>query len=234
VPGQPLHIRQRGNNRMQVFTDPSDFNRCLSFLRDASQRERCPIHAYVLMNNHLHLLVTPSNTYAVARLMQSVELRYARYFNRRHGRTGTLFEGRYRSSVIRTERYFFACQRYIELNPVHAQIVSEPSSYIWSSFHCNAMGAIDTLVKPHPLYLALGRNDGARRTAYLGLFERDLDSDEIAEMRRSSVRAPDVPCSVVGDQLDARSVEMTTATPPPPHSSPSIPNFGWPTTHEHD
>jgi putative transposase len=188
LPGHTLHVIQRGNNRAPCFVDDEDREHFLATLRRASVRASCAIHAYVLMSNHSHLLVTAADASAPARMMQSLGRTYVRRFNWRHGRTGTLWEGRYRSGLIDSERYFFQCSRYIEMNPVRAVIVNEPGAYRWSSFKSNAQGEFDELVRRHPLYLALGRENGARRDAYRALFDAPLEWTMLDAIRRATNR----------------------------------------------
>ncbi|HEX7981548.1 MAG TPA: transposase [Gemmatimonadaceae bacterium] len=188
LPGHTLHVIQRGNNRTPCFVDDEDRERYLAALRHASDRARCAIHAYVLMSNHAHLLVTAADAFAPARMMQTLGRKYVRYFNERHGRTGTLWEGRYRSGLIDSERYFLHCSRYIEMNPVRAGIVNEPGAYRWSSFRSNAQGEFDALVHPHPVYLALARGSSARRDAYRALFDTPLDWTVLDAIRRATKR----------------------------------------------
>ena len=188
LPGHTLHVIQRGNNRAPCFVDDEDRAHYLATLRHASDRARCAIHAYVLMSNHAHLLVTAADASAPARMMQSLGRTYVRRFNWRHGRTGTLWEGRYRSGLIDSERYFFQCSRYIEMNPVRAGIVNEPGAYRWSSFKSNARGEFDELVRRHPLYLALGCQNGARHEAYRALFDTPLEWTVLDAIRRATNR----------------------------------------------
>lgn len=183
VPGQPLHIVQRGNNRTLTFAHSEDFGYYLRVLGDASSDFGCSIHAYALMSNHVHLLVTPRDDRAAARMMQAIGRRYVRYFNQGHGRTGTLWEGRFRSTVIDSERYFLACSRYVELNPVRAGIVREPAAYRWSSYRCNARGEPDALITPHPVYVALAATPA---DAYCALFADELGADMVDAIRRAS------------------------------------------------
>ncbi|MBW8771310.1 MAG: transposase, partial [Gemmatimonadetes bacterium] len=185
-----------GNNRSSCFVDDEDRRHYMAALIHASERARCAIHAYVLMPNHSHLLVTADDARAPARMMQSLGRKYVPYFNKRYGRTGTLWEGRYHSSLIDSERYFLLCSRYIEMNPVRAGIVNEPGTYRWSSFRSNAEGHPDTLVRRHPVYLSLGRGAAARRAAYRALFDVPLLSIELDTIRRvKKRRAPSVPDS---------------------------------------
>ena len=186
VPGQPLHLIQRGNNRTPTFIDDEDFKRYLRVLRAASRKTECAIHAYVLMSNHVHLLATARDGRGPARLMQRIGTWYVRYFNARHGRTGTLWEGRYRSTLVDSERYFLVCMRYIELNPVRAGMVGIPAAYPWSSFRGNVLGDADPVLAPHAVYRALGRNEAARRAAYRRLFDAPLDPEVLEAIRRAA------------------------------------------------
>jgi len=126
--GYPHHIIQRGNNRQMIFADAQDFEAMLALLADNAQKFAVAVHAYVLMDNHFHLLATPATAEALPLMMQAVGRSYVRYFNQRHGRTGTLWEGRYRSTLIETERYLLACMVYIDLNPVRAAMVAQPAA----------------------------------------------------------------------------------------------------------
>lgn len=171
VPQVPLHITQRGVNRCPTFITDEDFAFYLWALRDASIGARCAVHSYVLMTNHVHLLLTPDSESGPATLMRSLGRRYVRRFNERYNRTGTLWEGRYRSAVVDSARYFFACSRYIEMNPLRAGLVDEPGAYEWSSFRYNAGGADDLVISPNPLYVALGAERDVQCAAYRALFD---------------------------------------------------------------
>ena len=152
-----------------TFISDDDFALYLWALGDASVRAGCAVHAYALMTNHVHLLVTPASSDAAACLMRALGQRYVRYFNDRYRRTGTLWEGRFRSTIVDTDRYFLACSRYIERNPVRAGLVDDPGAYHWSSYRRNALGENDGIVTPHLLYTSLGGDNDARRAAYVGL-----------------------------------------------------------------
>lgn len=199
-----MHITQRGTNRSAIFLAPNDYRFFGALLLEASQRFECAIHAYILMTNHVHLLLTPSDECGPARLMQAVGTRYVPEFNKRHGRTGTLWQGRYRSAAIDSERYLLACSRYIELNPVRAMMVSHPSQYRWSSYGHNADGATDTLVTPHAVYRALHNSAAVRREEYRALFKHPVDVEECNVIRRATKSD-----SVLGD---GRFCETLTAT----------------------
>lgn len=154
LPGQPLHVIQRGNNRAPIFFHDEDYTRYRDWLARAAAEQGCAVHAYVLMTNHVHLLVTPESADSLPRLMQSLGRRYVRSVNAAYRRTGTLWEGRYRAAPIDSEAYFLACCRYIELNPVRARMVAHPRDYRWSSYAAHARGARDALAHDHPLYRA--------------------------------------------------------------------------------
>jgi putative transposase len=186
VSGQPLHVIQRGVNRTACFVDDVDRTCYVRALRVASERAGCDIHAYVLMSNHVHLLITPRDARSPSRMMHMLGRAYVRYFNDRHGRTGTLWEGRFRSSLVDSERYFLVCSRYVELNPVRAGIVSRPGDYRWSSFRCNAHGERDALVTPHPIYMALDWTACTRRASYRTLFDSPLEPRVMNAIRRAT------------------------------------------------
>ncbi len=177
LPDYPHHIIQRGNNRQSIFIDAPDFERMLALLAEQAQRWGVALHAYVLMNNHFHLLATPATAEALPKMMQAVGRSYVRYFNQRHGRTGTLWEGRYRSTLIESERYLLACMAYIDLNPVRAGMVAQVSDWPWSS-HKHYTGLHqDKLVTAHALYWMLGNTPFAREAAYRDLVQVGLDAD---------------------------------------------------------
>jgi putative transposase len=182
----PGHVIQRGNNRTTVFRERQDYMRYRAVLDHARRRTGCAIHAYVLMTNHVHLLVTPHCATGVSEMMQIVGRRYVRYFNDRYHRTGSLWEGRFRSTPIDSERYFFTCARYIELNPVRAGIARHPGEYAWSSFRANAEEVSDSLVATHPLYDSLGSSVKARASAYAALFAMPEDDEAMNTIRRAT------------------------------------------------
>jgi len=186
VPGMPLHLIQRGNNRQVIFAGDEDFAFFRGCLLDASRREGLAIHAYVFMTNHVHLLATPASDTSAGRTLQSVGRRYVQHFNHRYGRTGTLWEGRYKSTVVDAESYLQACSRYIELNPVRAGMVVHPRDYRWSSYRAHADGECDDLVTDHPLYLSMGSDAAARQAAYRQLFHAGLEEAQIANIREAT------------------------------------------------
>ena len=181
--GVPLHIVQRGHNGEPCFFGEEDYSSYLHWLGEALGEAQCALHAYVLMTNHVHLLLTPKKAEAVPRLIMSLGRRYVQYINRTRGRTGTLWESRYKSSVVQADTYLLTCQRYIEHNPVRAALVGDPAHYRWSSYRHNALGAVDERITPHALYLAMGSNDKARQAAYRALYRAHLDGATIADIR---------------------------------------------------
>jgi len=183
VAGQALHIIQRGNNRQAVFFSEADYRFYYECLSEAAERYGCAVHAYVFMTNHVHLLLTPRTEAVPSRLMQSVGRHFVRYINATCRRTGTLWEGRYKSAIIDSERYLMTCARYIELNPVRAGMVGHPAEYRWSSYRHNALQGGDALIRAHGLYLGLGDDDLERRRNYAALFAGHIDAAEIAAIR---------------------------------------------------
>ena len=183
LPGTPLHVIQRGNNRAACFFGEMDRRFYLKCLHEAAVRRNCAIHAYVLMSNHIHLLVTPNERGGVARMVQDVGRRYVRIINAIHGRTGTLWEGRFKSSLVDSESYLMTCHRYIELNPVRAGLTAEPGAYAWSSHRHYSSGARDKLITEHPVFAGLGSSAAARRTAFCSLFEEQLDAPTLKHIR---------------------------------------------------
>ena len=182
LPGIPMHITHRGVNRAATFIDDEDCAAYLQALEAAAHAESVAIHAYVLMTNHVHLLAGADQPGAVSRMMQSLGRRYVRAFNARHGRTGTLWEGRYKSCLIDSDGYFLTCLRYIELNPVRAAMVVWPWEHRWSSVHFHLGLRPGSRVTPHPVYLALG--DGSTRSsAYRALLLEPLDDTVLASIR---------------------------------------------------
>jgi putative transposase len=186
LPDVPLHLIQRGNNRQPCFFADADYRNYLNWLSEYAESCSCVVHAYTLMTNHVHLLVTPQTTLASGALMKRLGQRYVQYVNRTYCRSGSLWEGRYRSCIAQDETYVLSCYRYIELNPVRAGIVAHPGEYRWSSYHVNAQGAMSSFVKPHPLYSALGDDDDKRKIAYRELFRDQLDPALVDEIRTAT------------------------------------------------
>ena len=187
APHFPMHITQRGHNRDLTFHDAHDFASFRELLLQASVRTGCSIHAYALMSNHIHLLLTPPNSTAPSRLMQHACSQYVRYWNKRHSRSGTLWNGRFRSSIVDTDRYFLACSRYIDLNPVRAGLVREAQDYEWSSHRHLAYGVTDRVLTMHGTYQALGESPALRQGAYLSYCAEDRSTREVHDIR-SAIR----------------------------------------------
>lgn len=179
----PQHVVQRGNNRQRTFFGDRDCAFYLSALREAAAVHGCAVHAYVLMPNHVHLLMTPLRPKAISKVLQSVGRRYVRYINDRHERTGTLWEGRHKASLVASESYLMNCYRYIELNPVRARLVQGPDHYRWSSHRHNALGQQDALISEHPEYTSLGSGPAERAAVYRQLFGTGPDHRVIEEIR---------------------------------------------------
>ena len=178
VPGVALHVRHRGHNRSACFFGPHDCTLYLRLLEYFARENGCAVHAYCLMPNHVHLLITPGSETGLALTMKSVAQRYTQHVNKLSERTGSLWEGRYRSCLVPTERYVLACYRYIELNPVAAGMVAHARDYPWSSHRVNAEGGRSALVDPHPAFPG--------PAAYRGLFDDELDSCVVDDIRRAT------------------------------------------------
>jgi putative transposase len=183
LPGVPLHVIQRGSNRQMCFLDAEDCRRYLSYLHSGLVIAPCELHAYVVMSNHVHLLLSAQDIAWPSALMKALNQRYTQYFNWRYGRTGSVWEGRYKSCLVQGERYLLICQRYIELNPVRAGMVALPAQYRWSSYRANAQGMNDELLSPHSVYLRLGHDAHKRQQAYQSLFQDDLPMRAVAQLR---------------------------------------------------
>ena len=179
----PLHIVQRGHNREPCFFAEEDYLTYLHWLGEALKENGCALHAYALMTNHVHLLLTPAKAECVPRLVISLGRRYVQYINSTYRRTGTLWDSRYKSSLIEAETYLLQCMRYIELNPVRAAMVDDPAHYRWTSYRSNALGQNSEIISPHPLYFAMGSTGPRKQGAYRALFRAHLDEAAIADIR---------------------------------------------------
>ncbi len=182
--GVAQHVIQRGNNRQVCFSDEHDMKAYLSWLGELSKKYEVEIHAWVLMTNHVHLLCTPKAEMAVSKMMQSLGRVYVRYFNHKFGRSGTLWEGRFKACLVDSESYLLEVYRYIELNPVRAKMVEDPGEYSWSSYQCNALGRETALRTSHEVYARLGRTQGDRLCAYRDLFKAHVSEKLIEQLRR--------------------------------------------------
>lgn len=203
ISGIPQHVIQRGVDRQAVFFESDDYELYLHSLDEAARRYDCQIHAYVLMANHTHLLVTPGSERTVPLVMQAMGRGYVQTLNKKYDRTGTLWQGRYKASLVQDDRYLLACHKYIELNPVRAGLVTSPGDYPYSSFAHNAGGNSDNLLTPHDIYESLASTSDERRAAYRNLFV-DAIAPELLSMIRDTTNA----CLVLGndrfkDQIEA-------------------------------
>ena len=206
IPGQSQHVIQRGNNRDAIFVADEDYDFYLEKLKDACQKFQCEIHAYVLMTNHVHLLITPYSENGISKVMQSLGRFYVQYFNYQYRRTGTLWEGRYRATLLDSEQYLLICSRYIELNPVRAGMVLYAGEYPWSSYRCNAMGETNVLITPHLIYKALGCDATECLLRYRALFNNQMADVDIEEIRLATNKA-----WVLGGDKFKEQIEKLTA-----------------------
>ena len=188
LPGHPHHVIQRGNNRQSIFVATEDYQTMLDLLDENARKFNVAIHAYVLMGNHFHLLATPETQDGLPQMMQAVGRRYVRYFNDRQKRTGTLWEGRYKSTLIQTERYLLACMAYIDLNPVRAGMVAQAKDYPWSSYTHYIGLRIDKLLTPHALVWAMGNTPFAREAAYAALVQAGITTGQTQALTDSALR----------------------------------------------
>jgi len=203
--GVPQHVLQRGNNRQVCFASESDMRAYLHWLKEYAGKFKVDVHAWVLMSNHIHLLCTPRAPEAVSRMMQSIGRMYVRYFNYTYERSGTLWEGRYKSCLIESESYLFHLHRYIELNPVRAGMVAQPEQYTWSSYPCNALGKESELHTPHTLYLSLGMDKSERLERYRALFSAHMEKVLLDEIRQSVNKG-----LALGHERFAKQIEQLT------------------------
>lgn len=207
--GIPQHVFNRGNNRQAVFFAEEDYRHYLDCLREVCSCHECEVHAYVLMDNHVHLLITPLQPDAVAKVMQAVGRRYVRYVNDVHGRTGTLWEGRYKASLVDPAYdYILTCSRYIEMNPVRRGVVQYPGDYRWSSYAHHVGERRDWLLTDHEQYLALGQTAAERHAAYRDLINTPIDPSAIARIRETKHQ-----CLVFGSDRFKDKIERTISRP---------------------
>lgn len=185
VTGIVHHVIQRGNNRSPCFFLDKDYRFYLCCLQEEAERYCCAVHAYVLNPDHVHLLVTPETGDALSLMMRNLGSRYVQHVNQVHHRTGTLWEGRFKSCIVESERYLLTCYRYIESDPIRLRLVTDPAHYPWSSYGCHARGAANSVIRDHPLYLGLGVTPEERARAYRELFRHPIDDRVLNEIRRS-------------------------------------------------
>ncbi len=200
----PQHITQRGNNRQVCFFGDEDRLTYLEILERSAARRTCAIHAYVLMTNHVHILATPLVPDAVSRLMQDVGREYVRYINRTYKRSGTLWEGRFKSSLVESNAYCLICYRYIEQNPVRAGMVTDESNYRWSSYRCNALGIENGLIAPHQNWLSLGRNSTERCDTYRALIKDQPTPEVLKQIRYGNRKGLPLGSKSFKEQIEAQ------------------------------
>ena len=188
VPNQPHHLIQSGIDRQAIFRAPEDYSAFLGWLREAARQFKVAIHAYVLMPNHLHLLASPADATGLGRMMQWVGRHYVPYFNAKYQRVGTLWQGRYRATVIDAEKYFLPCSRYIELNPVRSGLADAPSEYPWSSFAHHTGARSDPLITDHLIYWGLGNTPFEREAAYQKIMEHSPADEEVNLLTESVLK----------------------------------------------
>jgi putative transposase len=189
APGQPQHLIQRGNDRQKIFRSADDYAVFYECLVDAADRYGCAVHAYILMPTHMHLLATPKTEQSLPRALQSVGRRYVQYFNETYSHAGTLWEGRYRATILEPAHYLLTCMRYVELNPVRKKLAKRPDDYFWSSYHAHASGEPDDLLSDHAVYQALGKTESSRHKAYRALFRNRLPQETVDDIRDATNKA---------------------------------------------
>ena len=227
LPGVAVHVIQRGNNRAACFRQDSDYLVYLAHLQQLAAKHECAMHAYCLMKNHVHLLLTPGTAEACAAFMRDLGQRYVQYFNRRHERSGTLWEGRFRSCIAESARYVLACYRYIESNPVRAGMVDHPMAYRWSSYAVNSGIRGDPLVTPHTEYLALSADPEARHAVYRGLFEHEQEPSMVATIRDATNGSYPLACDAFKASVLAPLGARTARGKPGPRTKSPL-AFGTP------
>ncbi len=213
LPEMPLHIVQRGHNRDACFFCEDDYVSYRHWLGEALKETDCALHAYVLMTNHVHLLLTPPSGEAVSRFIMALGRRYVQYINKTYRRTGTLWDSRYKSSLLQADAYLLTCQRYIELNPVRAGMVDEPAHYRWSSYRSNALGQADPLLTPHTLYLSLDAKQDRRETSYRALFANEIDVAQITDIRMALRQSQPLGNSGFADTIELATGERHEVKP---------------------
>ena len=211
--GIPQHVIQRGNNRQACFHAEQDLIAYAGWLKQYSREFDVQVHAWVFMTNHVHLLTTPLSDNGVSNMMQALGRMYVRYFNREYRRSGTLWEGRYKSCLVQAEDYLLQCYRYIELNPVRAGMIKDPADYYWSSYAFNGLGKESSLITAHPQYTALGRYPKQRRERYRALFKHHLDGPMVEQIRKSLNKGLALGNDRFKTQLEQRFARRVTEVP---------------------
>ncbi len=188
IPNHPLHIMHRGNNRQDIFENEDDMTRIKEDIAQALSKSDCSLHSYVIMSNHLHLLISPADKEQLSKFMQTIANRYVRYYNAVRNRTGTIWEGRFKSCLIDSENYLFALYRYIEMNPVKANMVKDIAEYPWSSYRHNALGKKDDLITEHKLYWDLGKSRELRVEKYQKIFSTQNSTKQEQQITEATAR----------------------------------------------
>ena len=186
--GYPLHVLQRGHDKERCFLSDADHDLYLGLLQEYSKQCGCALHAYVLMSNHIHLLVSPPEIPAISRMMRSVNQIFGQSLNRRLNRCGSVWQGRFKASLVDSSEYFLTCQRYIELNPVRAGMVDKVSRYRWSSYGTNGEGRPSPLITPHARYMQLGTSPEGRQATYRSLFNQPISAEVLSQIRTAIQR----------------------------------------------
>ena len=215
LPGVALHVTQRGNDRQDCFKQDNDRLVYLSLLRDYSRLRHCAIHAYCLMTNHVHLLISPEDARGCGLMMRDMGRRYAAYFNRRYEKVGALWQHPFRSCLVDSAEYVIACYRYVERNPVRAHMVARPDQYAWSSYGGNAGLRTDDLLTPHAEYLAIGIDARSRSRAYRDLLNEEEHARSLRAMREATDAGFPLVGTLVKAQLEKLGVRLERGTPGP-------------------
>jgi len=213
LPNQPLHIMHRGNNRQNIFESEDDMVRIKEDIELSLSKSNCNLHAYVIMTNHLHLLITPKDKEQLAKFMQSMANRYVRYFNAKHQRTGTIWEGRFKSCLVDSEHYLFTLYKYIEMNPIKAGMVKDIADYEWSSYRCNALGQPDSLLTEHKLYEDLGSSAELRCEKYREIFDALDITKQGSQITEATMRGEVYGSRVFHSEINkliSRATKLTT------------------------
>jgi putative transposase len=203
LPNVPVHMIIRGNNRQSVFAETEDYLSYRHWMKEAANSCNCQIYAYVLMTNHIHILLSANKPSNISKFSQSIGRKYVPYFNHKYGKSGTLWEGRFKATSIDSEDYLLACYRYIEMNPVRAGMVSDSKDYLWSSHLANAYGEQDELLTPHFLYLRLGDTKKLRQMCYRDLFREEIPSTLLSEIRHSTQTGTPLGKKKFKDEIEA-------------------------------
>jgi len=213
IDGLPLHIVLSFHNREACFFCDTDYQAYLHWLGEALKKESCMLHAYCLMTNPIHLLLTPKLAESIPPLIIALGRKYVQYINKTYHRTGTLWDSRYKSSQVQEETYLLTCQRYIELNPVRASMVEEPARYRWSRYRFNGLGEANQYLSPHPVYMSLGENSKSRQTAYRSLFQSELDNDAINDIRQAFTQNQPLGNSRFYTKIEAMTGQLCSLKP---------------------